>query len=418
MNKTAAFILTLFIDFCVLLAGSGLIVLLNVGGIIIMLIEFYCIKSIHKAVYGWLIGLGKDNSNINDEIATDTENAEAPIQVSTTSDEHVVSEEKNDVEPQEEPAETVVEKAADVKPSVEEISVADLFEKSDKVLVTEEEAMNLPYELDIEDLVGTNGEKGKPEDKQKVPEPKDHETNNNGIKYLVAFLVILVLIISVIFGVKGCSTESNTTTPPPPIDTIEVDFNGEVTQPASYENDEERWDAESCVYANFRNGVAFRLPNDIPWHKVGGIAKHTVVRFIQPNTDLTLYVNLQEMTNWPADANGEDIWEYYDLFTQQVFPEGMRMTEANSSEKILDYSFNKTEICGKHSIKTEYHSMITDSRIDGELKYITIEYSFLYRRCLYTVTMKCFEEIKTGLAEEGIDVEDFLQCFILTPIDE
>lgn len=422
MNKTAAFILTLFIDFCVLLAGSGLIVLLNVGGIIIMLIEFYFIKTIHKAVYSWLTGLGENSDNKETKHGISSAQIEEGDKHEGESCLQNISENVTVAEKVEMPSiatDKVLVKLEEKEQKTDEISVADLFEKSDKVLFTEEEASNLPYELDIDDLIHDKKSEASKCKEEKKETDGHEDKGDNSKKILIGMLVAAIIIVAISIGFKNCSSEKTSNPPDEVTDSTEIDFNGEVTRPASYENEVERWDAESCVYANFKNGVAFRLPNDIPWHKVSGVAKHTVVKFVQPNTEITLFVNLHEMTEQTKEIFGnDDIWDFYDVFTENIIPEALKMTSENSSEKILNYTFRKSEISGKHAIKTVYKSKLVDSRLDEEIMLVTIEYTFLYRQCEYTVALKCYEYVKDSLAEDGVDLEEFLQSFMLTPIDE
>lgn len=420
MNKTAALILTIIIDFCLLLAGSGLIVLLNVGGIFIMLIEFYCIKSIHKAIFKWLTGIGhnaeeKETESITTEVQITENNKQ---EEDNCAQEAAVNNSSNDkVENNADTEINVPLKVDTLTQIAEQVNTHDVEVKEDNVSFSEEEATKLPYELDIEDLIHDKEEIATSVNVLQKDNDRQKESGFNYIKIFFAILSVAAIVIAFSFCIRNCNTENSTRNNLSQSDSTEIDLDGEVTKPASYENEVERWDAESCVYANFKNGVAFRLPNDIPWHKISGTAKHTVVKFVQPNTEITLFVNIHELPKCPQEAS-EDIWRLYDVFTERIIPEAMRMASENSNETIIDYTFRKSEICGKHAIKTVYKSQIADSRIDGKINIITIEYTFLYRQCNYTVTLKSYEDVKISLAEDGIDLEDFLQSFSLTPIDD
>jgi len=69
LNKNAAFVLTLFVDFILLMLGAGTIAFLNVGGVFVFLIEFYFIRFIHRNVYNLLTkGTGTKNNVHNNTI--------------------------------------------------------------------------------------------------------------------------------------------------------------------------------------------------------------------------------------------------------------------------------------------------------------------------------------------------------------
>lgn len=186
-----------------------------------------------------------------------------------------------------------------------------------------------------------------------------------------------------------------------------------VTTPDSYENEEERWDAENCIYSNFKYGVAFTLPNNMAWHKVSGTAKHTVVKFVQPDTQLTLFVNINPIN---GSSNITDIWDVYEEYTNTVLQLVKNTVNRNSAEQIKDHNFQKAEFCGRHAIKTCYTSILGDDRHDEKIRLITIDYTFIYNNSTTTVTVKCYDEIMNLYKKQGISMEDFLKSFQLTPI--
>lgn len=187
----------------------------------------------------------------------------------------------------------------------------------------------------------------------------------------------------------------------------------EVTKPDSYENEVERWDAENCIYSNFKYGVAFALPNNMAWHMVSGTSKHTVVKFIQPDTQLALFVNINPIEG-PSQVT--DIWDVYEEYTTTVFQLAMNKANQISAEQLEDYHFKKAEFCGKHAIKTRYTSILGDDRYVEKKHLTSINYTFLYNNSTTTVSVKCFDDARELFNSQGITMEDFLKSFQLIHI--
>lgn len=89
----------------------------------------------------------------------------------------------------------------------------------------------------------------------------------------------------------------------------------EETTTSSHEVEDERWDAESGTYANFKYGIAFNLTRGVSWERVSGTAKHTVVKFLQPDSGLTMYANIYPLG---AGVPSDNIWDIYSEFIMSL----------------------------------------------------------------------------------------------------
>ena len=246
-----------------------------------------------------------------------------------------------------------------------------------------------------------------------------HEINIKLDKSVILFVSLLFAgIIVLIVVIKGCSNkiEERETADTTAIGKSEEDDYS--SSPDSYETEEERWDVVNCIYANFKYGIAFNLPNDMAWHKISGTAQHTVVKFVQPDTQITLFVNINPIGNVNYDGYTEDIWDVYEETVKLLLSVVQKSVNVNSAEKVLNYNYRKAEICGKHAIKIIYNSELNDDRFEDRSSLTTVEYMFLYNYSTVTVTVKCLDEVKEFLLDEGITLDDFLKSFQLTPISE
>ena len=407
MNSLLATIITYLVDFLALLLGSSLIAFIGVGGILVMLIEFYFLKAIHKAVYKTLTGKewGTKTKKETDTIPQSNEGLMDNVQEKRVSD----SESSAIVEPM---------KASidyDVK-EVEEICTDPLPSETNFIIIHKEDSPSvIPSNLQNTHSLHRNytnyeGQNRNSSNFFTSVFPKIiHDVNINLGRSTV--FCILAILTSVIICV--CIITCHNTTQP------SVSSEGtEITTPPSYENEEERWDAENCIYANFKYGIAFNLPKDMAWHKISGTAKHTVVKFVQPETQLTIFVNINPIEKVNPDKQTEDIWDVYEESVKMLSSIIQQKVNVNSAEEVTDYHYRKAEICGKHAIKTYYKSKFEDDRYNDKSQLTTIDYTFLYNHSITTVTIKCFDDVIDILQDNGITLDDFLKCFQLTPISE
>ncbi len=187
----------------------------------------------------------------------------------------------------------------------------------------------------------------------------------------------------------------------------------ETAKPPSYETEEEKWDSKNCVYSNFKYGIAFDLPEEIVWHKTSGIAQHTIVKFVQPESGLTIFVNVNPIIN----IRTHDIWEVYEQYTEMLSM-AIDSTKKSMEEKIVDFYTKKVEFCGKHAIKYLYKSEFFDDRYEKTLHYTAIDYHFIYNNSTIILSTKCNDDVLDSLINDNIKLEDFLKCFHLIPISE
>ena len=229
--------------------------------------------------------------------------------------------------------------------------------------------------------------------------------------FFVLFIILIVFVAITI--IKGCNDErlfNNSN-----VREEERIFEESVyhTTPESFETSSERWDAENCIYANFMYGIAFTLPGDMAWHKVSGTSKHTIVKFVQPDTQLSLFVNYNPIQ---GETKYNDIWDIYDEYIQTICSALKNVVSHNSAETIEDINYRKAEFCGKHAVKIRYTSVYGDDRHEEKTLITAIDYSFLYNNGTTTVSVKCYNKVLDILKEKGYTMEDFLKGFQLTPI--
>ncbi len=411
MNSSLATVITFFVDFLALLLGSALIAFIGVGGILVMLIEFYFLKAIHKTIYKALTGKkwgtktekkeksfsqSKDNSeeketnseSLNHEQVDKVESF--PIKIISSS----FGEENEDI-------------GADSCTSPSKNGFIIIKKEETQPIVSRQSKPSLSLYHDK-----NNNEKqswNKSNFFTSVFPKIIHDVNINFGKSTVFCILAILISIIICVCVVTCNNSTHTDV---------ISDEGEITTPPSYENEEERWDAENCIYANFKYGIAFNLPKDMAWHKISGTAKHTVVKFVQPETQLTIFVNINPIEKMNPDKYTEDIWDVYEEFVKLLLSIIQQKVNENSAEKVTDYHYRKAEICGKHAIKTFYKSEYSDDRYQDKTPLTTIDYTFLYNHCITTVTIKCFDDVMDFLQEKGITMEDLLKCFQLTPISE
>jgi hypothetical protein len=238
-----------------------------------------------------------------------------------------------------------------------------------------------------------------------------HDVNINlgksTILCIIGILVVVLISVCILRCDASSSDASNISS------NMLLDSSDEVTTPDSYENEVERWDAENCIYSNFKYGVAFTLPKEMVWHKISGTSKHTVVKFVQPDTQLMLFVNINPIEGSPKVT---DIWDVYEEFTNTYLQMVKSTVNHNSAEQIEDLNYKKAEFCGKHAIKLRYTSILGDDRHVEKKRLTTIDYTFFYNNTTTTVTVKCYDEIIEIFKSQDITMEDFLKSFQLIPI--
>ena len=217
-------------------------------------------------------------------------------------------------------------------------------------------------------------------------------------KYIIILLFIVVGLSTTIYIVNNNKSESSY-------------FDEANTTIKSYETEDERWDAESCIYSNFKYGIAFNLTRSVSWEKISGTGKHTIVKFLQPETGLTMFANIN-----PIEINlrSDDIWQKYDEFIKLYRANVLPYIAKNNGIKITNFSHRKSEISGKHSIKINFQYTIDDDRYQGNISYSSVEYVFIHNSSIICVSATCLDEYLNFLLDEGISLEFFLKSFHLT----
>ena len=270
-------------------------------------------------------------------------------------------------------------------------------EKTVSVIITEKE--NNDYSNDLEIGVKTDLQIVPNNNLDKHIPIKERKHQSNSARYGIISLLSLILIICVI-----CLLTISSNIAIPKNDIIE--------------NNIERWDAKSASYSNFKHGFALSLPKDVSWRKISGSAKHTVVKFVQPDSKLTIFVNINKLSkDWAKKLATNDIWEIYEFFVNSVKKNVLPKVEANTSEKISRFLHKKVTICGKHAIKMKYNSVKEDDRYEDVVHITTLDYTFLHNNSTYTLSIKCYDNVLEELNKDGITLEDFAKSFQIIPIN-
>lgn len=218
-------------------------------------------------------------------------------------------------------------------------------------------------------------------------------------KFIILTIVVVILISTINF-MKDETTTGNT----------RYSSKYESTIP-SLDGEDERWDEENGIYANFKYEIAFNLTRNISWERISGIAKHTVVKFLQPDSGLTMYANIYPIGE---DVPSDNIWDIYDEFIRLYKEDVLPYFSNNSALKVENYEHRKADICGKNAIKIECDFLMDDERYDGE-KYTSVEYIFFYKNSMIGVGATCIDEWVNYYKKNDFTLEDFLRSFHLTP---
>lgn len=230
-------------------------------------------------------------------------------------------------------------------------------------------------------------------------------------KSIMLFVAILVVAIFAFIAVlRGCSKEESIreTTNCNITNDNNVKEENKVyhTTQESFETSSERWDANGCSYSNFDYGFAFKLPSDVTWQLIRGASKHTVVKFVQPDTGITFFVNTQKLNN----PNVTDVWDTF-KYESDIIPVMIQKIETNTGEIVKSYESKKSTLCGHHAIKFKYSSFLQDDRYDEPLEMTAIDYTIIRKGVLLIVSLKADDSVIAELKEEGADIEDLLKCF-------
>lgn len=152
----------------------------------------------------------------------------------------------------------------------------------------------------------------------------------------------------------------------------------------------ERWDPKNCIYSNYHFGFSWTFPSDVTWEKIVGTEKHTVFKVVQPDTDITAFVNVNRVESNETDAI--DIWKTYDNIVAN-YKKIDKYIEENTGMKTVSHTFEKCIFCGKPAYKSYHHSSFIDDRYDEPLEVISLTYSYAYKGFTFMVTIKSYKSV-------------------------
>lgn len=164
---------------------------------------------------------------------------------------------------------------------------------------------------------------------------------------------------------------------------------------------DERWDSKNYIYSNFQYGFSWTLPNDVTWDRIVGTEKHTVFKIVQPDTNITVFVNANKIES--NDAKNADIWKVYDTIVKNS-KKYDELVEKNTGIKTISHTFEKCIFCGQHAYKAYHHGSLKDDRYDEPLEIISLSYSYAHNGYTFSVTIKSYKFVYDEVAEYIKDI--------------
>lgn len=160
----------------------------------------------------------------------------------------------------------------------------------------------------------------------------------------------------------------------------------------------DQWDSDNYIYSNYKYGFSWTLPNNVRWQKITGTEKHTVFKAVQPDTNITVFVNVNKINH--EKASNFDIWTIYDYLVE-THKTTDKMIEKNTGLKTISHTFEKCLLCGQHAYKSFHHGSLKDDRYNSTLEIISKSYYYAYKGYSYAVTIKMYKDIYE-------EVEDYI----------
>lgn len=170
----------------------------------------------------------------------------------------------------------------------------------------------------------------------------------------------------------------------------------------------ERWDKDNYIYANYEYGFHWALPPDIKWTKTIGTEKHTIFKVSAANGGIVAFVNANVLKK--RNKQTQTFWDVFEKYKSLTLEMDDKIYDA-TGEKITERTFDKYVFCGKKSIKTTYVSTINDDRFFDPLITKTINYIYLYNNTIYTVSVKMNMELYKKIEK---DINIFFKGYGIT----
>lgn len=170
----------------------------------------------------------------------------------------------------------------------------------------------------------------------------------------------------------------------------------------------ERWDKDNYIYANYKYGFHWALPPDIKWTKTIGTEKHTIFKVSAANGGIVAFVNANVLEKRKKQT--QTFWDVFEKYKSLTLEMDNKIYDA-TGEKITERTFDKYVFCGKKSIKTTYVSIINDDRFFDPLITKTINYIYLYNNTIYTVSVKMNTELYKKIEK---DINIFFKGYGIT----
>ena len=165
---------------------------------------------------------------------------------------------------------------------------------------------------------------------------------------------------------------------------------------------EERWD-KTGVYSNFEWGFSWVLPKEITWEKSSGIERHTVFRAYNPDTQLTVFVNINP-PGGSVKLNENALWDNFEAIEKQLSKVENSLPSSEGG-RIIESHSKKVMFAGKKAIKRTYTTRYdNDERYKNEsFDVYAVTYSFIYKNASWSVSFKLYKEFLEYAGEGVID---------------
>ena len=171
----------------------------------------------------------------------------------------------------------------------------------------------------------------------------------------------------------------------------------------SFSQNMERWDSKTAVYSNFEWGFSWTLPNEVTWEKSSGMERHTVFRAINPDLQLTVFVNINPASN-NVKLSEDTPWDKFEFIKKQLTEIENSIPDAVGG-RVTESHVEKVKFGGKKAIKNTYITRYDDDdRYKNDpYEVYAVTYTFVHKNANWSVSFKLYKDILDYAGEEIID---------------
>lgn len=160
---------------------------------------------------------------------------------------------------------------------------------------------------------------------------------------------------------------------------------------------QERWDSGNASYTNHTYSFHWNLPNQFVWKKSLANEKHTVFKALS-DYGIIVFVNIN---SYEASTTVPDMWENFEKY-KKLYEYSWRKTKERIGGNTEPIKIEKCRFAGANAIKLIARQSLKDDVID-ETSY-GITYNFHKDNAMWSVSLKCSEEVYKSVGEQGLKV--------------